>query len=980
MLQKLFRTKTTLKDVEDTKHTQALLEADSWSPPAFNSGQIRIILCQDTGDKAKLTLFDSAYSLVPTTPEERDRINADLSSWSSVNFLSASFLTNQAKTGDTNNKNPNGSHLLSNNTHHPRQTDHFPGENRTNSETTNKSSVRTLPPSLNRSNGLIAQRKAAHNIDLIGEMMFGAVPLSYKGMTTKIHYMKNPNSQILLTKLFSVNTTDLENYLQGRRSSFSSMGSDTSIASSSQGGISNENRNLYPSRPNSIYSESSDEESIRISACSAPASLFHPGPPILGLRPSGITITSPTSSLSTSPRNTFTNRRIRRFSQTSMENGVFNPTPLPGSFSRPEPNLTLKHPSRSIMLHQLQAVAFKLLCHMLNKTPQQMSISGPNSIFSPPGRQRFSLPYLTSLILQNEPLLIEAVFRFKTFMCQLYNTPRIQVSKNRKQRIQKKALAEPLWLNISTFPNQRSVLAKNFFIEMAYLLHNYDDKKSNFFVSTLITAILMHHLSWVPTVAPIADFEERNGKNLAYDPLWAQLGDLYGNIGTPSIMSRTIIVGKDVNTVRRILYVLSYFIRCNEVFENMEQMVPMTGKVDEQLAPEKISSAIGANSTGKMKSPENEVTKTIPIPIPNSSIKFTKNGVTNDVEDLEASFGENKVSLPNTRILKPSSTNINISSPQKSSTTITKEQSTSQTNNSEGLQLGEACREITLNSNHMVSNELKGPKRQCKEEKVETRRTSAILGSPVDICLDQFMDVPMPSSHIPTTIPDPSISTNSSIIENPIGSLYRADQLFVKSYGRSLMAGYCQSYMSDFVLMGLPQYNFQDILEADLKESVQQFSTPELVSSSQCIIGDLNNLNCTVLGYEADVLHPVVVPSVSIASVTAQSNQIRDGSMFLHRSQMSEYVYTLLHECNNLYATMGMPAESCLDYLEDQLRILYLKTLMYKRLVNVITQTPTTPQLYKEPSAKELAPLDLCSMLGLQMSDMALLRAISSTF
>jgi len=55
-------------------------------------------------------------------------------------------------------------------------------------------------------------------------------------------------------------------------------------------------------------------------------------------------------------------------------------------------------------------------------------------------------------------------------------------------------------------------------------------------------------------------------------------------------MSRTIIVGTDVNTVRRILFVLSYFIRCNEVYERMENMIPTECQSEErkkvQVKPE----------------------------------------------------------------------------------------------------------------------------------------------------------------------------------------------------------------------------------------------------------------------------------------------------------------------------------------------------------------------------------------------------------
>ncbi|CAG8812188.1 25085_t:CDS:1, partial [Gigaspora rosea] len=182
---------------------------------------------------------------------------------------------------------------------------------------------------------------AAHNIDLIGDMMFGTVPLSYKGMTTKIHLMKSPKPQILLTKLFSINPSDLESNSSGRRGSFSSTSSDTSMSSSTQGSVMTTNGPRNTSKPNSDssliffddFSELNDEESFRTTNSASLPSLFHAGPPILGLRTSGASITS-TLSLSTSPRNTFTNRRLRRFSHTSMENGIFNPTPLPGNTTR----------------------------------------------------------------------------------------------------------------------------------------------------------------------------------------------------------------------------------------------------------------------------------------------------------------------------------------------------------------------------------------------------------------------------------------------------------------------------------------------------------------------------------------------------------------------------------------------------------------------------------------------------------------------
>ncbi|CAG8840732.1 15175_t:CDS:1, partial [Racocetra persica] len=158
------------------------------------------------------------------------------------------------------------------------------------------------------------------------------------GMTTKIHFMDSPKPQILLTKLFSINPSDLESNPSGRRGSFSSTSSDTSLSSSAQGSAMTTNGSRNASKEsNSIFfddfSEFGDDDSFRAvpSYASLPSS-FRIDPSIHGLRVSGASVISAPSP-STSPRIAFANRRLRRFSYTSMENGIFNPTPLPGSIT-----------------------------------------------------------------------------------------------------------------------------------------------------------------------------------------------------------------------------------------------------------------------------------------------------------------------------------------------------------------------------------------------------------------------------------------------------------------------------------------------------------------------------------------------------------------------------------------------------------------------------------------------------------------------
>lgn len=92
-------------------------------------------------------------------------------------------------------------------------------------------------------------------------------------------------------------------------------------------------------------------------------------------------------------------------------------------------------------------------------------------------------------------------------------------------------------------------------------------------MSTLITNVLIYHLGWVNSVSPYNAPTAVQRKELdylnnshPYNPLWAQIGELYGAIGTPPRISRTFVCSKrNTSTVNRILCVLSYFIRCGEV-------------------------------------------------------------------------------------------------------------------------------------------------------------------------------------------------------------------------------------------------------------------------------------------------------------------------------------------------------------------------------------------------------------------------------
>ena len=105
------------------------------------------------------------------------------------------------------------------------------------------------------------------------------------------------------------------------------------------------------------------------------------------------------------------------------------------------------------------------------------------------------------------------------------------------------------------------------------------------FLSTLLSTILKHHLSWVYTVLPSNEVLGEDLTNSAFDvktklrkqranwtsilektnpynPLWAQLSDLHGAVNQPLKLVRTVVVGQNREMVERVLFLLSYFIRC----------------------------------------------------------------------------------------------------------------------------------------------------------------------------------------------------------------------------------------------------------------------------------------------------------------------------------------------------------------------------------------------------------------------------------
>ncbi|CAO3663201.1 unnamed protein product [Umbelopsis ramanniana] len=910
MLQKLFRSKSTAKDLDD-KAAEALLEPNQWKLDPIDPDRVRVLLCQEGSNSSKFALYDSHHP--PSSETGSVRIPNDVSrSWNGTQLHTIASRANEI-VGSL-------------------------AEGRRSSDFRSYS-VKTLP-SVSSHDGLSQQRKQYRKLDIIGDMIFGATPLAYKGTSTKIHYKRDKHPQIILTNLFTINPRELENQ-PIRRGSFSSVNSDMSFSSSASGPYMDGTTIFGPrlsqrqsiSRSHSIVDDSpelsSDDESSRYSSVSPFAEQ------LFGRSPKS--------------RRSLNSKRSRRFSQTSIEDGTFNPTPLPNTrtYDVVEPS-TVRHPSRSIKyalavvitldnsethplldlifshfavienkLHQLQVVAFKLLCnHFRRSSPRQMHLSGPNSIFAQPQRRsRGSLPFLSANTFQNDPILLDAVAKFKDSICSLYNTPRIQ---------------EPLWLNMSTFSHRRPEYANSLLRELTNLMDLYDNRAQNFLISTMITSVLTYHLSWVPTIRPP---EESRSPHLGgyhhgyYDPLWAQLSDLYGHVGHQTRMARTIVVGQQPAVVRRIIYVLSYFIRCNEVYDNMEV-----------LATDTDSNSIFGKE----------------FPMEDTSGEMEDH----IVQQLMGSAESKSINIPRKRGEDTSyredisvASSIDTTSPIKDDTQGYHRRSSSnipptQVNFDNAAHTTAVASAIAAETREL---------RQDKEAYSDSRTPSMSPRS-------QFVDadccypLPMPKSYIYHMEPDITLTKETGV---PSAA---ADELFAKSYGRSLMAGYCNSYKSDFVLMGLPNNSFIDALESDMRDTLTQYSLTNDTTEAVCIVIDTNTSRCRTLHQQPDE------PDQTLHDMDPRKDD-------WHYMQMSSLVHQMLTDVKRKFQN-GVGAEECLGWLEDQLQLLYLRSTFLQEAVYQWRNgyNPLDEQLFFND------PKSLAAEIRVEENDIPLLINICSTY
>ncbi|XP_072440356.1 folliculin-interacting protein 2-like isoform X2 [Chiloscyllium punctatum] len=456
------------------------------------------------------------------------------------------------------------------------------------------------------------------DVNMLGEMMFGSVAMSYKGSTLKIHHIRSP-PQLMISKVFSARMGSAGGSSNMLQDSFECISQENTLGKPcpSQDGISNTHIAsnlgrllvcgskllLCPTEPGPLHlirsasffaahstpvdmpsrGQNEDGDSGIARSASLSSLLITPYP-------------SPNSSYSSSCASSF-QRRWRRNQTTSLENGIFPRWSAEETF-----NMADESYASNPQMVRRKKIAVSVVFSLPEKEEENRTFQ--EFFFSHFPLFETHLNKLKCAIEQamiscrkiaesNQRVQIyisqvmDSLGEFRVTVYKLYTVPRI---------------TEPAWLTMMFNASAKNRLCRCFIRDFTLLIEHMS---KNQFFSALLTAVLTYHLAWVPTVMPndhppIKAFYEKRasqnvnllGKSHPYNPLWAQLGDLYGAIGSPVRLARTVVVGKRKELVERLLFVLSYFIRCSDLQENQLICKEKPSEGENIQAGTKISTAL----------------------------------------------------------------------------------------------------------------------------------------------------------------------------------------------------------------------------------------------------------------------------------------------------------------------------------------------------------------------------------------------------
>ncbi|KAM7167955.1 folliculin-interacting protein 2 isoform 2-T3 [Macrochelys suwanniensis] len=530
----------------DRKSSANTLLQNSWSCSEFDLNEIRLIVYQDCERRGRQVLFDSK-AVHKVDEAAAQKIVEDAPGKASAKCCQAS----------------NGTNSISSHSPSVRCTQHVKDQ---------------LPK--------YQYTRPASDVNMLGEMMFGSVAMSYKGSTLKIHYIRSP-PQLMISKVFSARVGSFSGSTNNLQDSFEYINQDPSLGklSSNQNGLGTCRSGSYLAHSTPVDMPSRGQNEDRDSGIARSASL------------SSLLITPFPSPSSSSSSSSSYQRRWLRSQTTSLENGIIPRWSTEETFSMADESC-----SSNPAIIRRKKIAISVIFSLPEREDAQRNFqdfffshfplfeSHMNKLKSAIEKAMILCRKIAESSLRVQVYIsrvTDALGEFRLTIWNLYSVPRI---------------AEPVWLTMMSSTLEKNQLCQRFLKEFTLLIEQIN---KNQFLAALLTAVLTYHLAWVPTVMPvdhppIKAFSEKGtsqfvnllAKSHPYNPLWAQLGDLYGAIGSPVRLTRTVIVGKHKELVQRILYVLTYFLRCSELQENQLAWNGKVGEKEQLLNGSKITTTL----------------------------------------------------------------------------------------------------------------------------------------------------------------------------------------------------------------------------------------------------------------------------------------------------------------------------------------------------------------------------------------------------
>ncbi|XP_009305638.1 folliculin-interacting protein 2 isoform X2 [Danio rerio] len=775
--------------------------------------------------------------------------------------------------------------------------------------------------------------RPASDVNMLGEMMFGSVSMSYKGSTLKIHHIRSP-PQLMVSKVFS-----------------------TRFGSSSTSGSTNTLQDSFESMSQTFPSHTSSSIGVR-HVPSAPllslvrsASFFaaHSNPVDMPSRghsedgDSGIARSASLSSLlatpQPSPGSSFSSgcassyqRRWLRSQATSLQHG-----PMPRWNAEEMFNLSDESCSSNPAMIRRKKIAISIIISLPEREEENHNFqefffshfplfeSHMNKLKTAIERAMIVCRRIAESSQRVQVYLcrvMEALGEFRMTVWNLYMAPRI---------------SEPVWLSMISQSAERNLLCQRFLKEMSLLMEH--GVKSQF-LSALLTAVLTHHLAWVPTVMPsnlppikpacqkpTSQTVDLLAKSHPYNPLWAQLGDLYGALGSPVRVCRTVVVGRRRELVQRVLYILSYFIRCSDLQEHVQPQGQKDNPANPCTSPTTDPNPASERICEKTFPPPPDTIK----PIPGTFMEQNDETVSADTHSTNTPTGlEASMVRPECTEMGPECFGEHVDSVGGGLEHILANQSP----------LPQRV-QFHIGSPREVENVGQAGGLMCGGQGLDRKLHQRLL---TDIRRNESSDSALgDSDDEETSSREMYMAAEQTEYELPLPSSQVESRASVNHFGRSLLGGYCPQYMPDFALHGISSdLRLKQCLMADLEHTVLHPALDEPVAEALCIVADTDRL--------------------SVQVVTSQRRMCEGGR--LGRDVMvSNLIHTLITSVLQLYA-LNIAADFCVMHLEDRLQEVYFKSRSLAEYLRGQTRV----------HVKELG-----LALGIESSDIPLLAAVAST-